>query len=103
MVVLPGSGTASVPGSSNADYTVSLTGITGTVPTGAKLGLRISKSGTATTRMAWFGDTASTTVEPSGYFSIDETSSGGGQTYDLSGYVTNASSGVPISGDHRFS
>jgi hypothetical protein len=99
VVVLPGSGTVTIASNVDANYNVSLTSITGSVPSGAKLGLRISKSATYTTRVLWFGDSGGVGSVASGYFAVDETSTGGGpSTYDFSGYITDTSSGLPIIG-----
>ncbi|MCX9083918.1 MAG: hypothetical protein OIN87_03860 [Candidatus Methanoperedens sp.] len=75
VVILPGSGQKTISQKIDADYTISLAGITGTIPAGAKLGLRLSKSLQYTTRVFWFGDNGSTTGGPSGYFSVYENTS----------------------------
>jgi len=75
--ILPGNGSVTILNSGNVDlnYNISLTAISGTVPAGAKLGLRISKTGNSLMRI-YFGDTANLTNKPSGYFSVSETPSG---------------------------
>lgn len=100
IVLLPGTGSQTISSGSSADYNVSMTGISGTVPAGAKLGLRISKSGSSTSLRAYVGDTANSAgTGPSGYFSVTETPAGGGpSTFSLSGYITNSSSGLPLNG-----
>src|SRR3989304_7186457 len=57
IVVLPGTGSQAIGSATDLNYNVSLTGISGTVPAGAKLGLRISKSGSSTSLRAYMGDT----------------------------------------------
>ncbi|MCZ7404085.1 MAG: carboxypeptidase-like regulatory domain-containing protein [Candidatus Methanoperedens sp.] len=99
VVVLPGSGTVSIPGSTDTNYNISLTGITGTVPSGAKLGMRISKSGTLNTKIAWFGDSGGVGSVASGYFLVNEIPIGGSaNTYNISGYITNKTSGAVLNG-----
>jgi hypothetical protein len=99
-VILPGSASQNIPsGSSQTNYNISLTGISGTVPAGAKPGLRVSVSTTSTLRSG-VGNTGNAgATGPAGYFSVTETPAGGGpQTYNLSGYVINQSSGAPVNG-----
>jgi len=99
-VTLPGTpATQDVAGGSSADYNVSLSGMSGVVPSGAKLGLRVSLTGTSTQLRWYVGDTAATAGNASGIFAVTETPAGGGaQTYNLSGYITNKTSGVPLNG-----
>ncbi|MDO8726227.1 MAG: hypothetical protein Q7J35_09190 [Candidatus Methanoperedens sp.] len=76
VVILPGNGSVTIPNAGNVDanYNISLTDISGTVPAGAKLGLRISKTGNSVMKI-YFGDLASIGNNPSGYFSVTETPS----------------------------
>lgn len=90
VVTLPGSGTVSAA-VSNTNYNVSMTSISGMVPAGAKLGLRISKASTNTNRVSWFGDTGGVGSVASGYFSVDEVP----WIYSITGLVTDIS-GTPI-------
>ncbi|MCX9084029.1 MAG: hypothetical protein OIN87_04420 [Candidatus Methanoperedens sp.] len=73
IAVLPGSASQSVTSGQSANFNVSLSGISGTVPAGAKLGLRLSKSGSSGSLRAYVGDTAALGNIPSGYFSVTET------------------------------
>ncbi len=100
IVTLPGTpATQYVGGGSSADYNVSLSGMSGVVPSGAKLGLRVSLTGTSTQLRWYVGDTAATAGNASGIFAVTETPAGGASpTYNISGYITNKSSGVPLNG-----
>lgn len=86
VVVLPGSGTQTIAANIDANYNVSLNGISGAVPSGAKLGMRISKSQAFNTRVLWFGDTGGVGGVESGYLSVNEVSYVGG--YNITGFVT---------------
>lgn len=94
IVALPGSGSQSITSGQSVFANVSLAGISGVVPAGTKLGLRISKSGSSSDLRVYFGDSVGTGVK-SGYFSM--TDSVAATFYNLSGYVINESSGLPLS------
>ncbi|HYN44366.1 MAG TPA: CxxxxCH/CxxCH domain-containing protein, partial [Candidatus Limnocylindrales bacterium] len=98
IATLPGTpATQTVASASSADYNVSLSGMSGVVPAGAKLGLRVSLTGSSTQLRWYVGDNASTASTDSGIFSVTETPAGGGTpTYNLSGYITNKSNGTGL-------
>ncbi len=99
IVILPGSASRTIGSSSDQNYNISLAGISGTVPAGGKLGLRISTSGSSSDLRAYMGDSGGAGNVPTGYFSVIETPlSGGAPTYSFSGYVTNKTSGPTLSG-----
>lgn len=93
---LPGTaGSQPIVAGNSSDYTVSLSGMSGIVPAGAKPGLRISLSGASTQLRIYLGDTANTAgTGPSGYFSVNEVLVPG--PYTITGLVTDTT-GTPIS------
>ncbi|MCZ7356134.1 MAG: hypothetical protein O8C66_07270 [Candidatus Methanoperedens sp.] len=78
IIPLSGSSVITVPEDTGNDYNISLKSIHGTVPGGAKLGLRISKNGSLSkTRMKiYFGDKGGLKGTQSGNISVTETPSG---------------------------
>lgn len=96
VVNLSGSVTKSISKNFNQNINESLSAISGTVPTGAKLGMRITASGDSEI-WVYFGTTAGIGSVESGYFSINDAPVQSA-TYTISGYVVNALSGAVLSG-----